>query len=116
MYSLRCKRLSIFFGLRLAILLLRHSDNLSKSSQAKDLCATEAQKVLKKTVETLKKMRCDDKIKLFWKDLQNKPANLRIDPPKLSGKRRAPLRIEECLGGNAAPEFEEDIVSYNRKI
>ena len=33
-----------FFGLKLAILLLRHNDNLSTSLRAKDLCAAEAQK------------------------------------------------------------------------
>ena len=34
----------------------------------------------------------------------------------LPRKRGGPPRIEECLGGNAAPEFDEDIVSYYRKI
>ena len=48
-----------YFGLRLAILLSRHNDSLSTSLQAKDLCAADAQKSSKKTVETLKKMRCD---------------------------------------------------------
>ena len=61
-------------------------------------------------------MRCDEKFELFWKDGQNKAASLRIDPPKLPKKRKAPSRIEECLGGNAAPEFDEEIVSYYRKI
>ena len=31
-------------------------------------------------------------------------------------KRRASPRIKECLGGNVAPEFDEDICSYYRKI
>ena len=44
-----------FFGLRLGILLLRHSDNLSTLLQAEDLCTPEAQKVAKSTVNTLKK-------------------------------------------------------------
>ena len=35
---------------------------------------------------------------------------------KLPRKRRAPARIEECLEGNAAPKFDENIVSYYRKI
>ena len=45
-----------------------------------------------------------------------KVANLRIDPPKLPRKRRALPRFERCLEGNAAPEFDGDIDSYNRKI
>ena len=43
------------FGLSLAIFLPRHSNNLSKTLQAKDLCAAKDQKISKKTVETLKK-------------------------------------------------------------
>ena len=44
-----------FFGLRLGILLLRHSDNLSASLQAKDMCAAEGQKMALTAVATLKK-------------------------------------------------------------
>ena len=43
-----------FFALRLDILLLRHGDNLSTSLRAKNLCAVEAQKTAKSTVNTLK--------------------------------------------------------------
>ena len=57
-------------------------------------------------------MRCDEKLELFWKDMLNKAANLRINPPKLpKGKKTSP-RTEECLGENAAPEFDEVIASY----
>ena len=31
-------------------------------------------------------------------------------------KKRAPVRIEECLGGGAEPEYDDDVVSYYRKI
>ena len=34
-----------FYGLRLGILLLRHSDNLSALRQAKELCAAESQTI-----------------------------------------------------------------------
>ena len=44
-----------FFGLSLAIFLPRHSNNLSTTLQAKDLCAAKDQKISKKTVETQKK-------------------------------------------------------------
>ena len=52
---------------------------------------------------------------LFWKDFQNKAVK-RIDPPKLSRKRRTSPGVEQCLGVNSAPEFEKDIVYYYRKI
>ena len=60
-------------------------------------------------------MRCHEKFELFWKDVQNNAVNLRIDPLKLPRKRRAPPKIEEYLGGNTAPEFDGDMVSYYRK-
>ena len=40
----------------------------------------------------------------------------RIDPTKLPRKWGAPHRIDECLGGNAATEFDKGLVSYYRKI
>ena len=58
-----------FYGLRLGILLLRHSDNLSASLQTKDLYAAEAQTTAKHTVATLKKMRTDENCHLFWEDI-----------------------------------------------
>ena len=61
-------------------------------------------------------MRCDEKFELFWKDVQNKAANIRIHSPESPRKNRAPPRIEECLGGNAALKFDECIVSFDRKI
>ena len=48
--------------------------------------------------------------------LENNAANLRIDPPKMLRKKRAPSEIEECLGGNALSGFDKDIASYYRKI
>ena len=54
-----------FFRLRLDILLLRHINNLSTSLQAENLCATEAQKIGKSTVNTLKKMRSDENLSSF---------------------------------------------------
>ena len=90
--------------------------NVNKFLHAKNLCLAEAQKISKKTVKTLKKMRWDEKFELIWKDVQKKSASLRINPPKLLREKRASPRIEECLGGNTATEFDKDIASYYRKI
>ena len=84
--------------------------------QAENLCAAEAQKVAKSTVDTLKKMRRDEKFKLFWKDVENKATIFDVDPPRFPIKKRAPARIEECLDGSVAPEFDDDVVSHYRKI
>ena len=85
---------------------------VDKSSDVSNKRQAVFRRILKKTVETLKKM----KFELFWKDVENKAAYLHINPPKLPRKRRAPPRIEECLRRNAVPEVDKDNVSYYRKF
>ena len=76
-----------FYGLRLGILLLRHSVNLSASLQAKDLCAGEAQTIAKNTVATLTKVRTYENYHLFWEDVKQEAAKLYIDAPKLPTRK-----------------------------
>ena len=64
------------------------------SLQAENLCAAEAQKIAKSTVNILKEMRSDEKFNLFWKDVENKAAIFDVDPPRLPRKKRAQARIE----------------------
>ena len=45
-----------------------------------------------------------------FRKTENKEANLHSDHSKLPWKKITSPRTEECLGGNAAPEFDEDIV------
>ena len=77
-----------FYGLRLGILLLRHSVNLSASLQAKDLCAGEAQTIAKNTVATLTKVRTYENYHLFWEDVKQEAAKLYIDAPKLPTRKK----------------------------
>ena len=77
-----------FYGLRLGILLLRHSVNLSASLQTKDLCAGEAQTIAKNTVATLTKVRTYENYHLFWEDVKQEAAKLYIDAPKLPTRKK----------------------------
>ena len=78
-----------FFGLRLDILLLRHSDDLSASLQAENLCTAEGQKIAKSTANTLKKMRSDDKFNFFLKDVKTKAAIcIRCGPSEIAKKEK----------------------------
>ncbi|MEO0685480.1 MAG: hAT transposon family protein, partial [Cyanobacteria bacterium J06649_11] len=106
-----------FFGLRLGILILRDSDNLSASLQAKDLYAAKAKHTANKTLATIKKLRTDRSFELFWDDVNLKAKKLDIDAPKLPRERRAPKLIEEYYGGGKAePEFPNDPKSYYLQI
>ena len=62
-------KFNYFFGVKLAILLLRHSDDLSKTLQSPKLFASQAQSIAQKTVITLEKLRNDDYFLLFWKEV-----------------------------------------------
>ena len=55
-----------FFGLLLASLLLRHSDNLSKTLQHESLSAAEGQHIAKLTLDVLSN---DEQLTLFMKKL-----------------------------------------------
>ena len=48
---------NFYFGSSLALVILRHADNLSKSLQTKDMSAAEGQIVAAMTNSTLKSMR-----------------------------------------------------------
>ena len=65
----RMNKFNYFFGVKLAILLLRHSDNLSTTLQSPKLSASQAQSIAQKTVITLEKIRDDDYFLLFWKEV-----------------------------------------------
>ena len=71
-----------FYGLRIGILLLRHSNNLSASLQTKDLCVAEAQTIARHTVAILNKMGTDENCYLFWEDVKQEASKLDIDAPK----------------------------------
>ena len=104
-----------FFGLRLGTFLLRHSDNLSISLQAEDLCATQAQTIAKNTASTLEKMSTGQNFDLFWTDLNSKAEALNVDEPTRSRRRRPPSRIDDYYG-KAAPAFPADVISHYRII
>ena len=45
--------------------------------------------------------------------MKQQATQLDVDALKLPKKRRAPTRIEEFLSGKAAPEYANDVISYN---
>ena len=45
--------------------------------------------------------------------MKQQATQLDVDALKLPKKRRAPTRIEKFLSGKAAPEYTNDVISYN---
>ena len=71
------------FGISLGILLLRHTDILSKSLQKKSLSAAEGQRLTYLTLDVLKSLRDEDNFKQFYACVLQ---DLEIDDPTLPWK------------------------------
>ncbi len=93
-----------FWGLILGELLFRHSDNLSRALQRKDISASEGQLIAKKTVITIQSIRTDECFQLFWDKVLKMTEGKGINGPVLPRKRKRPKRYED---GEATNEYDE---------
>ena len=105
-----------FFGVKLTIILLRHSDKLSATFKISILPASQAQSRARETVTTLEKLRDDDYFLLFWKELLTKSKQLDIDEPILGRKKKASERIEDDYNRPSNGFFHEKLEDFARKI
>ena len=102
-----------YFSVKLGSVLLKHSDNLSKTLQQTNLSAGEGQTVASLTVKTLQKIRTENDFKLFWENCNTKAKQLKIGEPVLPRKRQLPLRN---YFGNAPAEFPDNEEDHYRQI
>uniref|UniRef100_A0A1X7TTB8 DUF4371 domain-containing protein n=1 Tax=Amphimedon queenslandica TaxID=400682 RepID=A0A1X7TTB8_AMPQE len=77
------KKFDFFFGVSLGFLLLKHTDNLSKTIQKEDICATEAQHVTSLTLSILKSLRNDASFNCFWLRIIASAQELNVNDPVL---------------------------------
>ncbi len=98
-----------FFGVSLGELLLKHSDNLSKTLQASSMSAAEGQKIADMTVRTLQSIRSDENFLLFWKSINQKAKDHGIDEPVLPRRRKRPRRYEDGASEGDVPESVESL-------
>lgn len=101
-----------FFGVSLGLLILRHSDNLSKTMQKAHISAVEAQAVAAMTVSTLKSLRNCANFELFWKKVTSSAGDLPIDEPTLPRRRKLPRRFDD----GCAPTFHVTVEDHYRVI
>ena len=109
-------KFNYFFGVKLAILLLRHSDDLSKTLQSPKLFASQAQSIAQKTVITLEKLRNDDYFLLFWKEVLTELRQLDINESALGRKRKTSRRIEDDYSDSSIGFFHEKFEDFARQI
>lgn len=78
------------FGIELGEMILKHTDNLSKTLQHNDFSASEGQEIARLTIRTLETLRNEDSFNLFWEKVKIHGATFEVDDPILPGKRKCP--------------------------
>ena len=106
------KTFSFYFGVHLAQLILKHTDNLSKSLQSTSMSAIEGANMASMTVKTLQVIHSDKHCDAFWDLVLKAKQDLDVDEPQLPRKRKVPRKLDE---GSAPADFPTDCKPYYRQ-
>ena len=110
--SAQMMRFDYFFGVSLGLLILRHTDNLSKTMQKADISAAEGQAITVMTVSTFKSLRNDANFDLFWQKITTSAEDLHVDKPALPRRRKVPRRLDD----GSAPTLHKTVEDHYRVI
>ena len=77
------KMFDFLFGVSLGEMVLRHTDNLSKTLQDKSFSAAEGQQVARMVIHTLQALRSVDSFDLFWTKVTKNAELLEVGEPQL---------------------------------
>ena len=105
------KTFSFFFGVNLAELVLRHTDNLSKTLQSTSMSASEGAHIAAMTVTTLKSLRTDGHSTAFWDLVIKAQQDLDVCDPELPRRRKVPKRYDDGAPG----DFPKDCQAHYRQ-
>ncbi len=103
------KTFDFMFGDVLGEMILRHSDNLSKTLQHKATSAAEGQVIAKMVIETIAKVRTE--FDLFWEKLLKKAQS---EEPQLPHRRRVPRCLDD--GNSSSHFYHESPKAYYRQV
>lgn len=106
-------KFDFLFGICLGSIVLRNSDNLSKTLQHKTLSAAEGQRIAKLTLSVLQKMRSDEQFTSFYQRVIQEQTRFGVADPCLPRKRRAPQRFEV---GSSTGDYHVTPEAHYRQI
>ena len=109
--SAQMKSFQFLFGVMLGELVLRHTDNLSRTLQHKTFSAAEGQEIARMTVKTLQSIRSSELFDLFWSKVSSTAESLDVEEPQLPRRRRIPKRFDD---GTSAGDFHSTPKEYYR--
>ena len=92
-------KFDFLFGVILGELLLRHTDNLSKTLQKKITSAAEGQHVGRMVIDTIQSLRSDESFDLFWTkvSIMAESVEYDVEEPQLPRRRKTPRRYDDGL-------------------
>ena len=93
------------FGSILAEIVLKHSDNLSRTLQHKVMSAAAGQSVAQMTVQILQSIQNDES----WKKVSLLAKSLEVDEPQLPRHRKRPSWYEEGTSAGDFPSNPKDL-------
>ena len=102
------------YGCCLGIMLLKQTDNLSRTLQDPKMSAAEGNAIAQDVIKTLSKDRDDSAHDLFWERVCKRKDELNVSDPKLPRKRRLPRTIEDGIAGTY--HFPSTPKDYYRQI
>ena len=106
--SAQMKKIEFFFGVWLGLLILRHTNNLSRTEQKGDTSAAEGQEVVSLTLTTLKSICSDASFDLFWQRVCASAEEVDVDKPILPRRRKLPHRLDD----GAAPTIHATVEEH----
>ena len=107
------KAFQYLYGVVLGELILKHSNNLSKTLQSPKLSASEGQHIAEMTVRTLQTLRNETHFGHFWIKVEATRKEFDVDEPQLPRKRPLLRRLDDDI---AEPEFLSDCKQYYRQM
>ena len=103
------KTFSFYFGVHLAVLILKHTDNSSKMLQSTSMSAAEGAHIAAMIVKTLQSICSDACYDAFWDLVLRAQQEVDVDDPKLPRKRKVSRRLDE---GSAPADFSTDCKTH----
>ena len=77
-------------------MVLRHTDNLSKTMQKGNISAAQGQEVAGLVKRTLQSLPAETHACSFWETVRAKAANLDASEPRLPREQKQPVRYEDA--------------------
>ena len=93
-----------FYGVTILQLVLRNSDNLSKTHQKSSLSSCQGKEIADLMQQTINSLRSESEFELLWQKTVQQAEVLEITQPSLPRKRKRPA---DLLNENEGPLYDE---------